>query len=325
MSELNVPGRVLVPRNPFPHNTYWLNAGIVEAWQKTWCFARAGRGNCMIFRLEMDAAGQVHSPHPLFGLSDPHLKAEDPRAIYDPLRDRIVLYYAGILGPGHCAIFRAEIDQAGKVHGREQLRYLDDGQGVRVVQRAFAVDEQKNWAPFIADGRELCIYHHAPWTILERTSEGMRLAHKGPSISWDYGEIRGGAPPVKVGDVFYSIFHSARFDRDPDTGKESKVYYAGCLAFTDDFGLAAITPEPILAGNVAEGNWPWTAPGIGVAVSACFPCGAIVRGENLLVSYGWLDQEVRLAEIPIAELRERMVEPEPVALGARRRIVKHDA
>jgi predicted GH43/DUF377 family glycosyl hydrolase len=50
-----------------------------------------------------------------------------------------------------------------------------------------------------------------------------------------------------------------------------------------------------------------------------------VRGENLLVSYGWLDQEVRLAEIPIAELRERMVEPEPVALGARRRIVKHDA
>jgi predicted GH43/DUF377 family glycosyl hydrolase len=312
MSELFIPGRVLRPTNPWGAGHFWLNAGLVEAWGKTWLLARVGRQSCMIFRLEMTPDGQFINPMPLFGLSGSDIVAEDPRVIFDG--HKLIVYYVGLLGPGQCAIFRGEVDRDGKVLRRDQLHWRDQRpfgvNGLQVMRAAFGIGEQKNWIPFIQGGREYCIYHHAPWMILEWTGNGLRLAHKGPSLVWDYGEIRGGAPPIKIGNRWHSIFHSAQFESE--NGKETKVYYAGVLTFDDDFRVDRITAKPIMGGNVAAGNWPWSPPQ-GAAVAACFPCGAIRRNESLLVSYGWLDAEVRVAEIPVAEIESQLVDLEPTS------------
>ena len=63
-----------------------------------------------------------------------------------------------------------------------------------------------------------------------------------------------------------------------------------------------MTCEPIMGGHADCYTQPWD-PG---HIAACFPCGAIRRGDNFLVSYGWLDAETRIAEIPIAEIDARL-------------------
>jgi len=308
-SELFLPGTVHKLRYPLGGGQYWLNPALVEAWGRTWLIPRVGRRPCMAWRLEVFPDFRLGRPLPLFGMSSSQIVAEDPRAIFDPVTDRIVTYYVGVLGLGHCAIHRAEIAEGGQVLNREQLTWIDpeDAKAYRAVQRAMGNGQEKNWVPFRHEGRELCLYDHAPFTVLELSKENtlrrIRLVHKGRGVHWDYGEIRGGAPPFR-GDLWWSVFHSSRPEPGPG-GKPCKVYYAGVLAFNDDFEPVAMTPEPIMGASVDGFGYPW-GPNDAESVAACFPCGAIVRGENLLVSYGWLDAECRIAEIPLSAISERM-------------------
>ena len=56
-----------------------------------------------------------------------------------------------------------------------------------------------------------------------------------------------------------------------------------------------MTPEPVLSGNPQQYTEPWNPGG---RISACFPCGALVRGDSWLVSYGWLDSECGSPKFP---------------------------
>ena len=313
MSELKTPGTIHRPRSPWSVGNYWFNPALVEAWGRTWLIIRVGRIPCMLFRCELLADFELGPPLPLFGLSGPGFVAEDPRAVF--VDGRTLVYYVGVTGPGQCVIVRAKLDEAGTVGELTRMSY-DDQTPVRQVERVLGIDMQKNWVPFIQDRREFCVYSHAPFTILEHRDGQTRLHHKGPAIKWPYGEIRGGAPPVWVADkgLWYSWFHSSRIE-PADDDQPVSVYYAGCLTFDATFCPMSITAEPVLAGDRNSYVSPWHAQR---RMSAVFPCGALLRDDSWLLSYGFLDSETRLAEIPFAEIEARLV---PIEAAEERKVV----
>ncbi len=336
MSELLIPGRVIIPRNPWGGGHYWMNAAIVEAWGKTLLVSRVGRVPAMLAVHELDGQLQpTRTPH-LFGCSSNNIVAEDPRAVYDLRSDRVHIWYVGILRDRYpsCLIFRAEMDRHYAIHSRQALHYAPlPGPFELIRAEVGGVRQEKNWMPFrggrggkgerekgsggdetislspspplpLSPSPWLCIYHHEPFTVLKIDAGGKaKRFHTGPCLRWEWGGIRGGAAPVWHDGRWWHFFHSSRFEGEPEPKYPPKVYYVGCYTFDDDLKLLGMTRQPILAGSLAHCSTPWDPQG---KISACFPCGAIVRGDKFLVSYGWLDAEVRIAEVPITEIQSRL-------------------
>ena len=270
---------------------------------------------------ELGADLEVTCTHHLFGCSGPNIVAEDPRAVWNPDTGLLEIWYVGIHRDTYpsCRIYRAELDCRYRVVSRQQLRYqpprpetlTNAEEAFKAIRRDVGrIVQEKNWMPFRAVNPEgkpewLCIYSHEPLQVLRLGQDGqMSLVTMGPTLHWGYGGIRGGAPPVWHDGRWWHFFHSSRIERPGPS--QAKVYYVGCYTFGAD-GPLAITPEPILGGSVDCFTTPWD-PG---RISACFPCGAIVRdpqagAPNFLISYGWLDAETRIAEIPITEIASRL-------------------
>lgn len=75
----------------------------------------------------------------------------------------------------------------------------------------------KNWGLFVHDGELFAVYNIAPHVVLRLEAGASEIVcRRVYETAWNatgyqarYGELRGGAPPVRVGDVYYSFFHSA--------------------------------------------------------------------------------------------------------------------
>jgi predicted GH43/DUF377 family glycosyl hydrolase len=302
VNELRTPGRVVTVPCQFGPGHYWFNPALVEQWGRTWFIPRMGRLPAMLGMCEIDERLHAGPVMHLWGCSDSNVIAEDPRAI--AVGDSIRVWYVGIHADRNpsCSMFSATIDANGTATGRRVLRH-EATDTISAIKLATAkVVQQKNWVPFIVDGRQLCVYSHQPFTILEDIGNKMSSVHTGKMVAWDYGEIRGGAPPVRHDGLWWHWFHSSRVESD---GKfDVLVYYVGVYAFDDSFQIQKITPEPVMAGSAFCYSQPWDMNG---RVSAVFPCGALIRGGNWLVSYGYLDTEARIAEIPLEAVEERMI------------------
>ncbi len=303
--ELLIPGRIIRPRNPWGGGHYWLNASIVESWGKTLLVSRVGRIPAMLACHELDGDFHPKKTVLLFGCSASDVMAEDPRAVYDPESDSVRIWYCGIhQGKRYpaCSIFTARMDQGYRITEKKCERYDAPTAFESIRQSYSGIIQQKNWVPFRQDGRWLCIYGHEPLTILEKFDGGMRLHHQSDPVGWGFGAIRGGCPPVWHDGRWWHFFHSS-VEMFRDSGDIGKVYYVGCYTFDRKFEILGMTREPLMAGDKANCSAPW---GPVCRISAVFPCGAIVRGDNWIISYGFLDQEVRIAQIPISEVEGRL-------------------
>lgn len=159
------------------------------------------------------------------------------------------------------------------------LTYGGNGKGVT----------QKNWVFFSHEGEQHFVYQYAPFQVVKDDK-----LFSGKSLTWKYGEIRGGTPPVRVGDHYYTFFHSRL-----DHGRSK--YYAGCLAFEAraPFHPVAMTREPLLVATNREPNLSW-------APLVVFPCGALYRNETWTVSLGINDTNCGLVDWTMAELKALM-------------------
>jgi hypothetical protein len=166
---------------------------------------------------------------------------------------------------------------------------------------------EKNWSPFISDGRLHAIYSTVPGRVLVYegkgkwapfSAPGLEILKSGYDSPWQYGEIRGGTNIIEHKGEFYHFFHSARHLA------QQKVYYMGCYTFDRFLDAKRLTHLPLLFGDVEAATMPW-GPRWGY-MSACFPCGAIRENDTWIISYGWLDSELRLAHIPDEELQAAM-------------------
>lgn len=161
---------------------------------------------------------------------------------------------------------------------------------------------EKNWQFFEYAGDLHFVYKINNHTVVnpnlvtgeievEYSTEGM--------LPWEYGEPRGGTPPIPFGkDRLMSVFHSHLYDKK----LQKKVYYAGVYTFENfpPFTPLQVSKFPILKGDTQDKTVLWN----NVAV---FPCGVINLGKDYLVSYGHNDYCIKLLKITHDEIEQNLI------------------
>lgn len=287
-------------------NTLWLlirrwNRRYERNWQSTMVACRLNE------RLEIVSQRDLMLPGPEAEQN------EDPRVVF---RD-------GKFWVSHCAWLRGRMYSAKQIFSSfdsgwqyersMQIRYGQNGLG--------APGTEKNWIWFHQDGAWYFVYSFHPHTVV-RIENGVPVAeyktqlrsaecgvrNKGTCSNdipqsviripqWKYGEIRGGTPPVRVGDEYISFFHSSL----PWKGRQ-KRYYMGAYMFAakPPFGVIRMTREPLLMGSEEDTRL------LGGPL-VIFPCGAVLEKEGWLVTFGVNDEACGWVRIPQRDLEERMV------------------
>jgi predicted GH43/DUF377 family glycosyl hydrolase len=113
---------------------------------------------------------------------------------------------------------------------------------------------------------------------------------------WEFGQMRGGSAPIKLGDEYLCFFHSST----PWTDKKRR-YHMGAYTFRakPPFNITRMTSRPILSGSKED---PWQE-GLPLVV---FPCGALMEGNKFVVSMGVNDYCSAWIKIPFDELEHLM-------------------
>lgn len=223
---------------------------------------------------------------------------EDPRLC--SLNGRLHLQFAGLSwstgGSLNCSVMLA--------------RLYDDLTPEKIWEPKYVkrTSIEKNWGPFEAEGSQWVVYSITPHKVLklDMLAGVATEAYESPGpLPWSGGLLRGGAPPVRVGDVFYSWFHGWKRTGDFYT------YSAGCYTFSakPPFRPLRITPGPVWQPDTTLDhlNCPDDR-------SVIYPAGAVLtdRGQ-WLVSAGHQDSFVEIGEYDKDELDSLMVPVETPA------------
>lgn len=164
----------------------------------------------------------------------------------------------------------------------------------------------KNLLWWFIDDKLYCLYTSDPWLIVEFGNSWKEQKHHTSSeqVRWKYGWVRGGTPPVQIGDLFYTFFHSSL----PWQGRFRR-YYMGAIAFEakPPFRPKLWTQEPILVGSQND-HWSEGKPLV------VFPCGAIHEGDRWIISLGVNDLKCAWLELPHDDLLQ-LLSPAPVMPG----------
>lgn len=159
---------------------------------------------------------------------------------------------------------------------------------------------EKNWQFFAHGKKAMFVYSFTNHTVVEADLPrelGVKEHKSAKVMKWDYGEIRGGTPPVRVGDHYISFFHSSKQEKPKE-----KVYHMGAYTFSAKapFEPLQITKKPLLSGDKKDKNRGlWN----NIVV---FPCGSVKIKNKWLVSYGHNDYSLKLFEIAHEELEQKL-------------------
>lgn len=198
---------------------------------------------------------------------------------------------------------------------------------------------EKNWMLFEHEGELLAVYTIAPHVILRVQLDGTGpvLCQPAFTTTWDvaayaqqYGQPCGGAPPVRYGDLYISIFHAQRLvgalrrfeplfperlaRRLPRYPAAviwrlrhlcyQRRYSGGLYAFAakPPFQPVWLAPAPVLRPEVElpRQRPRWIDPSSELAV---YPAGAILQAaQHLLVSYGVHEERCCLRCIDLTQV-----------------------
>ncbi len=160
-------------------------------------------------------------------------------------------------------------------------------------------EKEKNWILFESAGRLLGIYSMAPWEVLEldAASGGILRRASGHSLTWAYGEPRGTSSFVQIpSGKLWAMTHSHCGWPDPG----GKRYFAGIVEVCPvEHRPVRQTYTPFLREAEPEPGW--------MGFHVVWPSGALLHGEDLLVSYGRNDHSCHLAWIPIEEIDRKLL------------------
>lgn len=147
----------------------------------------------------------------------------------------------------------------------------------------------KNWLWFFHEGKLHLIYTSDPWEVVEfGAGWDDQIKYEWEGMKWNYGTVRGGTPPILVGDLYYTFFHSSV----PWRGRFRR-YHMGALAFEakPPFKPVMWTREPLLSGSQ---NDPWHQQ----KPLVVFPCGAVLENDRWFISMGINDLKCAWVDIP---------------------------
>lgn len=154
---------------------------------------------------------------------------------------------------------------------------------------------EKNWSMFTDGGHLHAVYSIQPHRVLRLESHdvGTVWLHDA-HLSFPWGEMRGGACPVFHRGEWYHWFHSQ--------APHSSGYYTVALytfAAVAPFRPLRWIPRPLIVPDAAA------RPGPGVA-TVVFPGGALRRGDEWWVSYGYYDCWCMVAAFSATEIEESL-------------------
>lgn len=154
---------------------------------------------------------------------------------------------------------------------------------------------EKNWIWFEHDGEPHFVYTSQPHCVVRMNRDMVTPAQTWETENkwiWDYGEIRGGTPPVRVGDEYFTFFHSST-----PWNTRQRRYHMGALSFEakPPFAVTRVSKRPILSGS-KEDEWYQGLPLV------VFPCGAIPIESHWLITLGVNDCTSAWIEIPHEEV-----------------------
>ncbi len=269
-----------------------------------------GFNDLMTFKLD-----DLHLPQFGFPIRIPSDKAEhfeDPRITihngrYFLSATNFIIYPNRTWTGAHQALI--EIDH----EWRTIKRYDPVYGGNRGKNPKFQRGDEKNWLWFSHDGALHMIYMTRPHVVLrwnEKFSEAEEWTTKIGHPAWKHGQPRGGSAPIRIGDEYFSFFHSSI-----DWRGSLRRYAMGAYAFEakPPFTITRMTTKPLLVGSL---NDPW-ALGKPLVV---FPCAAILNKEWWTVSLGVNDMVSAHFMIPhhlLSKKLDRNVTELPDAVPAR--------
>jgi len=266
----------------------------------------------------LDDQGRVHpgSPMPLSDLlmdgGDWHA---DPR--FCSFGDRLLLHFNnGTRVPND--IFIVELDPG-------TLRPMGPCRTLQLDTPRTPVE--KNWMFFAHDGVLYTIYSIAPHRVfrvhLDGPASGPVACESAHTTAWldrpyraRYGELRGSTPPVRVGDQYYTFFHSqyrkplvdrlltaARYGTPPG----AVTYGVGCYVFRAE---PPFVPEQYSAGLLFEPPVREASPRPALSRyydSCVYPSGAVYRDGAWLISVGLHDDGCGLLRLSPQDLQQALV------------------
>lgn len=166
---------------------------------------------------------------------------------------------------------------------------------------------EKNWAPFEYNGTVLLAYSVDPHKIVQPLLTGLceLIGETTASSGWNWGELRGGTPAVRIGDEYLAFFHSSKpVVTAQSGGKRMQHYVMGAYTFSAEppFKITRISPEPLAGEGFYEPPYHATWKPLRVV----FPMGCIVDGEHIWVTYGRQDFEIWVAKIDAQALLDSL-------------------
>ena len=214
---------------------------------------------------------------------------EDPRVIFFKNK-----YYVG------CANYLK--DRGGHIHQKvlvfdEYFNHIDnlhinyDGNGSFITSNT---NHQKNWTWFIYDDKLMLEYRMNPHVVLEIDHiKGQVVAEykhfQDISKLWKFGECRMGSNPILRDEHYHGFFHSSLHWKGA-----KRRYFMGYYKFEakPPFKITEISEKPILYGNEADeraltDNSPLVV----------FPCGAIQKDNQFIISFGLNDEKTGIIKI----------------------------
>lgn len=272
---------------------YAFNASIIR-WQGKLLLAyRDGWRGSNIHIAELDDSFNVIGTRFVDGLfrREANYGREDPRLFVH--NNQLHLAYTGVHGERHSSIWtyqcyaRLSNDLTAEATFSPQIR------GSR--------HWEKNWGFFSHDNQLYAVYTIAPdHLVLRITEDGTAsVAYEVTTgLTWNGGILRGGSPPVRVGDEYWCFMH----DRIEAHGLF--IYRTGLYTFNaaPPFAPRRYIPEPILTAD------PLTKPSDQYA-AVIFTCGAILsdNGHEWILSSGIHDRWIEIHKLNHAELENRFV------------------
>lgn len=291
----------------------WFNPGLVERPDGLWLLVRRadmgvnnGFGMNCIVAMKLDETGTVPQHGKVLDWPNalPGQQFEDARAVYIPHMDQVAVSATTFqwfgedqnpawTGPIQILSFHDADWNCKVVHF---VPFETNATELKTVPPEHA---QKNWVWWHRNGRLHLLYQSAPWIVATFSNHWIdgRMVHVGVPLTWNYGTIRGGTPPVEVDSGMLTIMHSST----PWLGRFRR-YHAGAIIFNPEppFQPLWITPEQLLSGTTAE-HWGPRKP-------ACvFPVGMIRRGGRVLITLGINDLRSGWLDAPIESITSRMV------------------
>lgn len=223
------------------------------------------------------------------------LGCEDPRLFV--YQNRLHLSYSGVEtrdGTWIVNMLYCRLDDDYQVEQHFPLRY------------EHRQNWEKNWQFFQHQQNLYCVYTIAPHVILKVRDEQASFYNQvNWPVLWKSGFLRGGAPPVRVGDEYYSFFHGMDNSTSPPT------YTLGCYTFESapPFRPTRTVQEPLLSPDLSDQPSPEIA-------HCVYPCGVVRRDDRWVISYGYYDHQVWLAEFPIDAVEDALIPiPRPMRGG----------